>query len=1817
VSPPVPVILTGTGGSAFVLTQAHSTNPLPSGTLLQVDLSEHYSLRDGSEITGTTATEEIVGYQISPSTSTNTSTSLAAYFRLVPSRDYGLSELHGGQVDIDLNLAETTAGNVALIDSSGGTVNGPGGLHLVVPPNAATGNTVLTLRPVAPASLPAGAGSRTDFVGGFDLDISAGALDPLAAYDLGLGTTVADGQEFVIGRVVQVGGQSVLQLAALGASSGGDIAVDACPAGFGGCLAGLNGSGEYAVFALPAATALVTGTVADSSGPRAGIAVTSDQLAVVSVTGASGHYVLPAPVGVTSTLTARDVTNDLSATASVAPATTDVVTIDLLLQSSPPQVVQISPANHASQVDRTATVTVTFSKAIDAATVTEASVLLLQTDSRDTSTTHDIAVRRSLSTDGTELVITPTDLLAPNTVYQLTLTSAITDAHGNPLQGSGVSGQESGAFVSDFTTAVIFKADALPPNTLRISLPDDGSGNVPPIGTVGQVFVCGGANLAAPGTAVVVQNATSQVTYTASATDANGVSGSDPSTSSGQALCDALFAGRCDTSAPGSFCAVIDAAVGDKVQVQVQDVLHNTVTLDTGNMRDERTGATVIDTTGGVVSFPADPRYQALIPDGAFAQPTIVQITPIAANGVGLDLDDTTTHPEFAALTNPALADHLALIGAVHVDLTPAGTVAQKNFDVSVPASPDAAATDQYLAAQTVTFRTNPDGSPRYELTAIDTAHFSADACASDTSKCVVLTNDSAFPGLTLGGTFGLVRAADCLGYVVGWATTGSLLAQGGYVGAALFAPVLPFSMLTTVPTRFVVPVPCNQQVNVTLFAVDDSNVDTGAGCSAGDIPATPLPPQESEGMCEVPPDQTYVMPGVLSPTHAAPTVQTTSVQDGDVDVDPLAQPQATFDGPVTVPDGSVTLTDANGNAVRGHVVVDGATVTFVPDIRLHYGSTYTLTLGGVLSLTGDPLPAQTITFTTFQPVVLQHIENVDARDVVWLNPNTFPPSANVSPCTDMIAVAEGDAFQADFLGGLRVYDVTDLSTAPAPVQLTFEGQAVTSVPTSGVDRALKFTAQPAVTLADGSSFPGPFLMSVDGPGGPDRFGAWRLWDLSQWPTVTPAVTRLINLSDDALANLSGADNPLAPPDAGVDMSQLYTFVPNDIGIPEDVASFGTEVAYVANAPNIGLQALVPSQMNPQPLSDPQVQGTLYQQGMTVRAVSTVGEGDPSRSYVLAVEQGYGRNQMLLVDPQLSSADHTPLVKATYPLPGPALSVTGLTDWPAQLIPGDATSTTPVELAIVPCVGTGLCVTAVNPAQGSFDDSLLTPGLGGVNQIRTPGGAPRGVAADPQTQLLFVADGTAGLTIIDLSTPGGSRDDDGDGIDDRVLGTVDLGGAQAEAVAVWRDAEGAMVVGVATGGNGLYVVQAQPATASQAAAPGTQPSAFKAGSSSSTSSSQPGSSSSPPACQVSFAPDPAQHYGYDRIPTRLDDHISLENDGITSVQVLLASPTGDTYWVGSNHPELFSVLPTDPLQLSGAQTTITIQAHSPQGSYNSALLQVHRRGPSGPVARSLNVEIYSEVSISPTYYRVSDPRYSSTQPAANPSLPDATAGMNDILKQAVITIPQTLAGNDALPVEYDDNGNGALDHYVNPPDPEVQKILGALSTRNGIVYVHTILLHYRVQAGPAPDTVVVDSLSDLKTGETFILGAGDGTGLPVSITAINGNQLTLSKSVSVGDGFTLSTSIAGISGIPEFVADEAGGLGDPTQQIISTMVHEVLHDPPGNLLDVSENDNVMYWRTQGQIGNMLRFHGQTVVGSLSGRPMTGAQPENQWNKIKR
>jgi hypothetical protein len=188
-----------------------------------------------------------------------------------------------------------------------------------------------------------------------------------------------------------------------------------------------------------------------------------------------------------------------------------------------------------------------------------------------------------------------------------------------------------------------------------------------------------------------------------------------------------------------------------------------------------------------------------------------------------------------------------------------------------------------------------------------------------------------------------------------------------------------------------------------------------------------------------------------------------------------------------------------------------------------------------------------------------------------------------------------------------------------------------------------------------------------------------------------------------------------------------------------------------------------------------------------VRTLTTFGDK------VVAVRQVAGNEELVVWNGQLSAE------LGKYQLRGGthALGVTVLKSWTVHPQLGDSTTVTR-DIAVTECAE-GLCIVPID-TNGSF---LNYEAL----YVKTPGGRPVSVQGDKDTNLLFVADGTSGLTIIDLASLGASRDDDGDGVDDRVLGTTDLdGGARAQKVAVWRDIFGKLMVAVAAGRDGIFIV---------------------------------------------------------------------------------------------------------------------------------------------------------------------------------------------------------------------------------------------------------------------------------------------------------------------------------------------------------------------------------------------------------------------------
>ena len=699
------------------------------------------------------------------------------------------------------------------------------------------------------------------------------------------------------------------------------------------------------------------------------------------------------------------------------------------------------------------------------------------------------------------------------------------------------------------------------------------------------------------------------------------------------------------------------------------------------------------------------------------------------------------------------------LIGAV--DLAFEGT-AQVNIDISVPAPGDALEDDQYIATQIVNFR----GSD--EQTLVDVASYDAG------SGLVTTEFVGGLPLIVTSGLLGIHRANECLAYATGFAKIGDAFTNGVIPGGVLGAS-LPFAVTTTALKQFTVPVPCNQSLTIEITDFTDQPID--------DKPCGPAGGLSRGESCQ--------LLGPLSDDENPPIVQDTSVLEGGVGVDPLAPLEVVYSesmDPGSVI-GSCEVTDGAGHGVSGkcNLSADGRVLSFLPDTRLRFDESYTFRVQGVTDLGGN-LATEDVSasFRTFKPLLLGHIP-IDARDVAWLEPEGL----GLAPCDDVVVVAEGNdglvsrdggGQRPDFEGGVSFFDVTDLTVDPVFLSRS---------ETAGVDRgvfALAGEASITTTGEDAATFDGPFLASVDGPRGRETDsapGASSIW--SAFPEITPVASRLINQSARTFAALNTGD-----PTTTVLGTQIE-LVPNELGVPIDIAGFGTQVSYVANIPFIGLQAVVLDGLNSDVLAVPQVDATLAGQ---YRAV------DAAQGVILAVEQEEGGNSIDLIDPDLSG------VLSSYDLPraGRPADVSLLTEWLA-FATQESEAPEPLDLAIAVC-GSAVCVVPVDLTSRTFAPTLLDRGVG---EIEAPGGDPVAIASDRDRSLLYVA-GWGGLHIVDLLNPGGGMlDENADEVDDRVLSTTQLGESVPQSIAHFVSRFGEPVVAVTVPGDGVYLVQVGPA----------------------------------------------------------------------------------------------------------------------------------------------------------------------------------------------------------------------------------------------------------------------------------------------------------------------------------------------------------------------------------------------------------------------
>jgi hypothetical protein len=477
-----PPVLPASGGTAIATLGVVSPAPLPSGTVIQANVSEKFSLRSGQVASEDSRPEDIILYTaLAPASS-----SLGAQFAVSPSHKFSNGELLTGKVHLDF-----LAGREAIRGQTGG--NDPvtvtdGTATLSVPGGALAQNTAISVQGI---SLEDYVPTNTSMNALQEIlvDISGETLNTPAQLSISA-SALNPADMFLLAQVVRVDGIPHLVTAALAHISGNSLVSVASPG-----LPGVMQGGEYVFYDFPSPIGFIAGVASSASGPLAGTLVQSDSLPLGYLTGIDGHYIVPALVAsVTVNASVPDSTLAGSGTIQVVAGQTVALNIAMagVVTSA-----SISPADGSLGVTVSTTITVTTSAPLDPATVPQASLTLSQ------GVTPVPVGAIVLSQSGTTLSFAPVVNLNPATQYTVRV-SGLSDVFHNPVVVP----------TSTFTT----KAAAPPtfdPNAITFSFPDQN----------GNIHVTAPAGSLPPGTMVLIVDQSNGIVLSLTAGNDGSLSG--------------------------------------------------------------------------------------------------------------------------------------------------------------------------------------------------------------------------------------------------------------------------------------------------------------------------------------------------------------------------------------------------------------------------------------------------------------------------------------------------------------------------------------------------------------------------------------------------------------------------------------------------------------------------------------------------------------------------------------------------------------------------------------------------------------------------------------------------------------------------------------------------------------------------------------------------------------------------------------------------------------------------------------------------------------------------------------------------------------------------------------------------------------------------------------------------------------------------------------------------------------------------------------------------------------------------------------------
>jgi hypothetical protein len=131
-----------------------------------------------------------------------------------------------------------------------------------------------------------------------------------------------------------------------------------------------------------------------------------------------------------------------------------------MIDSTPPVINSVVPSENAQSVAVTSTISIVFSEAMDASTLTSNTIMLKNGSS---------AVAGTVAYSGNTATLTPSAALAAGTVYSVTITTGVKDVPGNMMSSSKS---------WNFTTAVSGSSDKTPPTVVSV-VPAENAASIP------------------------------------------------------------------------------------------------------------------------------------------------------------------------------------------------------------------------------------------------------------------------------------------------------------------------------------------------------------------------------------------------------------------------------------------------------------------------------------------------------------------------------------------------------------------------------------------------------------------------------------------------------------------------------------------------------------------------------------------------------------------------------------------------------------------------------------------------------------------------------------------------------------------------------------------------------------------------------------------------------------------------------------------------------------------------------------------------------------------------------------------------------------------------------------------------------------------------------------------------------------------------------------------------------------------------------------------------------------------------------------------